>query len=39
VGAQFSGAERHKRRRAKIAAFEAEFGQPIAVADEPVAKS
>jgi ribose 5-phosphate isomerase B len=28
VGARFSGAERHRRRLAKVAAFEAEFGQP-----------
>src|ERR1700682_662125 len=27
VNARFSGAERHRRRLAKIAAFEAEFGQ------------
>jgi ribose 5-phosphate isomerase B len=27
VGAQFSGAERHKRRLAKVAAFEAGFGE------------
>src|ERR1035437_7151449 len=27
VGARFSGAERHLRRLAKVAAFEAEFGQ------------
>lgn len=27
VGARFSGAERHRRRLAKIAAFEAEFGR------------
>ena len=27
VGAQFSGAERHRRRLAKVAAFEAEFGR------------
>lgn len=27
VAAKFSGAERHKRRLAKVAAFEAEFGQ------------
>lgn len=27
VGARFSGAERHRRRLAKIAAFEAEFGK------------
>jgi ribose 5-phosphate isomerase B len=27
IGAQFSGAERHKRRLAKVAAFEAEFGE------------
>ena len=27
VGAQFSGAERHKRRLAKVAAFEEEFGE------------
>ena len=26
VGARFSGAERHRRRLAKVAAFEAEFG-------------
>jgi len=38
VGAKFSGAERHKRRLGKIAAFEAEFGAPMAVAEEPVAK-
>jgi ribose 5-phosphate isomerase B len=30
VGARFSGAERHRRRLAKIAAFEAEFGAPPA---------
>jgi ribose 5-phosphate isomerase B len=28
VGARFSGAERHRRRLAKVAAFEAEFGTP-----------
>ena len=28
VGARFSGAVRHRRRLAKIAAFEAEFGRP-----------
>jgi ribose 5-phosphate isomerase B len=28
VGAGFSGAERHRRRLAKVAAFEAEFGAP-----------
>jgi ribose 5-phosphate isomerase B len=28
VGARFSGAERHRRRLAKVAAFEAEFGAP-----------
>jgi hypothetical protein len=28
VGARFSAAERHLRRLAKVAAFEAEFGQP-----------
>ena len=28
VGARFSGAERHLRRLAKVAAFEAEFGAP-----------
>jgi ribose 5-phosphate isomerase B len=28
VGAHFSGAERHRRRLAKIAVFEAEFGAP-----------
>ena len=28
VGARFSGAERHRRRLAKVAAFEAEFGRP-----------
>jgi ribose 5-phosphate isomerase B len=38
VGAKFSGAERHKRRLGKIAAFEAEFGAPLAVPEEPVAK-
>ena len=38
VGAKFSGAERHKRRLSKIAAFEAEFGTPLAVPEEPVAK-
>jgi ribose 5-phosphate isomerase B len=27
IGAQFSGAERHRRRLAKIAAFEADFGK------------
>jgi len=27
VGARFSGAERHRRRLAKVAAFEAEFGK------------
>jgi len=27
MGAEFSGAERHKRRLGKIAAFEAEFGR------------
>src|ERR1035437_900163 len=31
VGARFSGAERHQRRLAKVAAFEAEFGQPAVV--------
>jgi ribose 5-phosphate isomerase B len=30
VGAQFSGAERHRRRLAKVAAFEAEFCEPQA---------
>jgi ribose 5-phosphate isomerase B len=38
VGAQFSGAERHKRRLGKIAEFEAMFGQPLPVPEEPVAK-
>jgi hypothetical protein len=38
VGAKFSGAERHKRRLAKIAAFEADFGAPLALAEEPVTK-
>jgi ribose 5-phosphate isomerase B len=38
VGATFSGAERHKRRLGKIAAFEAEFGAPLPVLEEPVAK-
>ena len=38
VGAKFSGAERHKRRLAKVAAFEAEFGVPLAMPEEPVAK-
>ena len=28
VGARFSGAERHRRRLAKVAAFEEEFGAP-----------
>ena len=28
VGARFSGAERHRRRLAKVAAFEADFGAP-----------
>jgi ribose 5-phosphate isomerase B len=28
VGARFSGAERHRRRLAKVAAFEADFGTP-----------
>jgi ribose 5-phosphate isomerase B len=28
VGARFSGAERHRRRLAKVAAFEEEFGTP-----------
>jgi ribose 5-phosphate isomerase RpiB len=27
VAARFSGAERHRRRLAKVAAFEAEFGR------------
>jgi ribose 5-phosphate isomerase B len=30
VAARFSGAERHRRRLAKVAAFEAEFGKPAA---------
>jgi ribose 5-phosphate isomerase B len=34
IGAQFSGAERHKRRLAKVAAFEEEFGAPQAAAVE-----
>ncbi len=34
LGARFSGAERHKRRLAKVAAFEAEFGKPITAAAE-----
>ena len=38
VGAKFSGAERHKRRLGKIAIFEAEFGAPLTVPDEPLAK-
>jgi ribose 5-phosphate isomerase B len=38
IGAKFSGAERHKRRLGKIAAFEAEFGAPLALAEEPVTK-
>jgi ribose 5-phosphate isomerase B len=29
LGAKFSGAERHRRRLAKIAAFEDKFGNPI----------
>jgi ribose 5-phosphate isomerase B len=28
LGARFSGAERHRRRLAKVASFEAEFGAP-----------
>src|SRR6202521_3769234 len=34
VGAKFSGAERHQRRLAKVARFEAEFGEPLAVREE-----
>src|SRR5258707_5843367 len=34
VGARFSGAERHKRRLAEVAALEAEFGQPEAASLE-----
>ena len=38
VDAKFSGAERHKRRLGKVAAFEAGFGAPLALPVEPVAK-
>jgi ribose 5-phosphate isomerase RpiB len=38
VGARFSGAERHQRRLAKVAAFEAEFGAPRDVPDESMTK-
>ena len=39
VGAKFSGAERHKRRLGKIAAFEAEFGAPLAVPEQSMTRA